>query len=931
MAVGIGGNSPAEGEPQNDAYNDSQAILEEQKECIKDLLMKTLNKGETWYLVDSKWLKQWKKYVGYESWEAERMGLESMHPGPIDNSGLFQDNNFQKLKKHLIDELDYALLPTKAWEKLASWYGICEGQTPIARQVVEHGMFVKHCKVEVYLVELRLCQYKDLEDWKPTSFSRADTIGHVETTMRKKFDISEDKDTRLWNKYMSNTYELLSRKDQTIQDCGLYNGQLVVLEEKNEDGSWTKDVNRSSTFSSSSLSTSPIESTFPANSPYSSHSSAGGYSSYYNEYNARESPSLPGLCGLSNLGNTCFMNSAVQCLSNCVTLTKFFVNDCYKSELNIENPLGMHGEIAKAYAGLMHQMWSGKYSVISPRQFKTAVGRFAPQFSGYQQQDSQELMAFLLDGLHEDLNRIKKKPYVELKDADGRPDEVVAQELWQAHRRRNDSIIVDFFHGQFKSTLTCPDCSKVSITFDPFCYLSLPLPVKKERLINVFFISRDPMVLPMEYRLTVPKRGTVKDLTKAMRKENGVSEKHMFVVDVYNHRFHKIFALSDSLNNIIDRDDIFIYEVPDQENNDVISIPVYLREKKQSGYSASSNLFGKPFFVTVDVDSTTYEELYDAIVDKMRRFITVVKENGNSGIKNDDEVQNNETEEERNDTMEETNDKMEDESSSEVKSESSNCKGMPVLFTMCTVNSYGSAEIDHLKDDGKPLNISPRSYVAVDWYPKMRSKYYDEKKAEEMRHHESVDHKLHERKLINLDDCINLFLNSEKLSADDPWYCPSCKEHRQATKKFDLWTLPKILIIHLKRFSYNRFWRDKLDIKVDFPLTNLDMSKHVMNKKHPSAIYDLHAVSNHFGGLGGGHYTAFCKNPNGQWYDFDDSSVTSMSKERVVSSSAYLLCYTRRDDNSNSDDLDDQRMECEDESPSSTLENNNEQCHNSIL
>lgn len=52
------------------------------------------------------------------------------------------------------------------------------------------------------------------------------------------------------------------------------------------------------------------------------------------------------------------------------------------------------------------------------------VGRFAPQFSGYQQQDCQELMAFLLDGLHEDLNRVKKKPYIELSDANGRPDEV---------------------------------------------------------------------------------------------------------------------------------------------------------------------------------------------------------------------------------------------------------------------------------------------------------------------------------------------------------------------------------------------------------------------------------------------------------------------------------------------------------------------------
>lgn len=56
--------------------------------------------------------------------------------------------------------------------------------------------------------------------------------------------------------------------------------------------------------------------------------------------------------------------------------------------------------------------------------FQTQVGRFAPQFSGYQQQDSQELLAFLLDGLHEDLNRVKKKPYLELKDANGRPDSV---------------------------------------------------------------------------------------------------------------------------------------------------------------------------------------------------------------------------------------------------------------------------------------------------------------------------------------------------------------------------------------------------------------------------------------------------------------------------------------------------------------------------
>ena len=85
---------------------------------------------------------------------------------------------------------------------------------------------------------------------------------------------------------------------------------------------------------------------------------------------------------------------------------------------------------------------------MSPRAFKQTVGTCAPQFSGYQQHDSQELLAFLLDGLHEDLNRVRQKPYIEEPDADGRPDEVVAKEVWSNYRKRNDSVIVDHFQAR---------------------------------------------------------------------------------------------------------------------------------------------------------------------------------------------------------------------------------------------------------------------------------------------------------------------------------------------------------------------------------------------------------------------------------------------------------------------------------------------------
>ena len=124
-------------------------------------------------------------------------------------------------------------------------------------------------------------------------------------------------------------------------------------------------------------------------------------------------------------------------------------------------------------------------SYVSPKHFKWELAKFAPQFQGYAQQDSQELLAFLLDGLHEDLNRIRVKPYVEEKDADGRPDEEVAGEAWDAYRARNDSVIVDHFQGMYKSTLVCPSCQHCSVKFDPFMYLSVPLPEPQTYTVRV--------------------------------------------------------------------------------------------------------------------------------------------------------------------------------------------------------------------------------------------------------------------------------------------------------------------------------------------------------------------------------------------------------------------------------------------------------------
>uniref|UniRef100_A0A7N8X2H4 Ubiquitin carboxyl-terminal hydrolase n=1 Tax=Mastacembelus armatus TaxID=205130 RepID=A0A7N8X2H4_9TELE len=833
------------------------------------------------YLIDSRWFKQWKKYVGFDSWDMYNVGERSLYPGPIDNSGLFSDQETQVLKDHLIDELDYVLVPTEAWNKLVSWYSCLEGQKPIVRKVVEHGMFVKHCKVEVYLLELNLCENDNMDNIVTRHFSKADTIDTIEKEMRTLFNIPSEKETRLWNKYMSNTYEQLNKPDSTVQDAGLFQGQVLLLlllirSSTTPSRNFTTSPKLSSS-SSASVSSTVTNGDSSCSPGYTlNNSSSSGNSSYGSSYNYRESQSQPGLCGLSNLGNTCFMNSALQCLSNASPLTEYFLNDQYEAEINRENPLGMRGEIAEAYADLVKQMWQSRSSYVAPRTFKTQVGRFAPQFSGYQQQDSQELLAFLLDGLHEDLNRVKKKPYLALRDAEGRPDEViVAKEAWTNHRLRNDSIIVDIFHGLFKSTLVCPECSKVSVTFDPFCYLTLPLPMKKDRTMEVFLVRSDPHSRPTQYRVVVPKMGAVADLCSAVSKLCGISPENMVVTDVYNHRFHKIYRRDDGLNQIMEKDDIFVYEVQ-EEDSERMSLPVYFRERhsKHAGSSTSTMLFGQPLLITVPRHNLIADALYDRILERIGP-----------------EAENGQSEEDE----EETSDLENGSKGDPAKL----CSSPAKLFTFSIVNSYGTANIGTLPFDGNVLKLNRESHstVAIDWDTDSKKLCYDEQEAEAYDKHESMLQPQKKKATVALRECIELFTTMETLGEHDPWYCPTCKKHQQATKKFDLWSLPRILVVHLKRFSYNRCWRDKLDTVVDFPIRDLNMSEFVCDPKAGPYIYDLIAVSNHYGGMGGGHYTAYGKNKmDGKWYYFDDSSVSSASEDQIVTKAAYVLFYQRRDE-----------------------------------
>ncbi|KAJ3409699.1 CSN-associated deubiquitinating enzyme Ubp12 [Chytriomyces hyalinus] len=180
-----------------------------------------------------------------------------------------------------------------------------------------------------------------------------------------------------------------------------------------------------------------------------------------------------------------------------------------------------------------------------------------------------------------------------------------------------------------------------------------------------------------------------------------------------------------------------------------------------------------------------------------------------------------------------------------------------------------------------------------------------------------------------LETCLREFLREELLGKDDTWFCPTCKDQRQIKKRLDVQSLPEVLIFHFKRFStsYQGFENSlsaKIEGLVRFPISGLDMSDIVNRGRgertadgsnealkqevEPGEIletsqqdscapcqndtkraspeqdlYDLYAVSNHFGGLNGGHYTAFVKSvTQNEWFHMDDSKVSPIHEDDIV-------------------------------------------------
>ena len=653
-----------------------------------------------------------------------------------------------------------------------------------------------------------------------------------------------------------------------------------------------------------------------------------------------ESNCNKGRTGLVNIGNTCFMNSALQCLSNCYELTKYFLLNFYENDINQENRLGTGGQVVTIYRKLLDDLWLGDDDYINPNYFKRIFAHFVHKFSGYAQQDSNEFLIYLLDKIHEDLNTITVKPYIEMEGKKPeQTDEEVSKIWWEKHLKRENSIIVDLFHGQFKSTISCNICHEVCVSFDSYMFISLPIPSGKYEIevkyfgynINDFLVMKIPItenttvlniIDIMKNRINIininkniknnpPKRkkrnkNKNKIIKKLYEQINLSKDKIEMVLLTNKKKIYKVFTNNDYIfPYLLQGYELVAYE-KDTSNQNNENIYFYL---SQYYYSYIFSLFYYPriyFFdypFAINFDKT--QKIFN-IYKNIKEFLNELLPNNNPNNPNKkDEILNidfnfnkiNKDNEKNSGFSLYLNTFIPNTNSSLCSSIFSfgNSINHPLLEKYSSTENYSNIKRQlNLDELHLRLTLDVNILFNLDKakLPKLKNNLYNKKLS------------LNVGKDINLYDCLNLFNSEEILDGDNEWYCNKCKKHVDAVKKMDVYKSPYYLIFQLKRFKqdnegtsiFNIFNSSKNTTFIDFPVTNLDLSNYILSENNQGGIYDLIGVINHYGGESFGHYTAYCLNGK-KWMEYNDEYVAEIKKGNIITNAAYVLFYRRRDEN----------------------------------
>lgn len=582
---------------------------------------------------------------------------------------------------------------------------------------------------------------------------------------------------------------------------------------------------------------------------------------------------------MRNLGNTCFLNSALQCLSSTSELSQYFLERRHVARVGQEPSAEVREEVTRAYADFVHEVWSGEKALVSPQGVRRALVKLNEMYGNNTQNDSQEAVSLILDSLHETLKR--KAGSYSSEDT---------RDQWESYIRSNQSIVSDLFHGMYKSSLTCPYCKNASHTFEPFSTVDLPVPGHK-RSVTALYVPYGAHKRPLRIAVAVEDQDSVADLKNKVAEILNVPADD-FLISVSSDSVKQLINEKNSMRKLCemieDECELVLYQTDPRlkgaeqslacdsagagsgtglEEN-VVAVPLLseVRSAASRGCTTTRLLLLNKQMSAADV----YEEVFAYMKGCVEKAAS---------------VRSGENWSEKYFRLRIIN----------------NGKG---VCPFCARFSCANCELPHSKSVTlKSLLSKVRASNSNLFEPTVKRECIFELELlwnENIRERaltvlsDYTNHKTVKDSLatntgtLSLYDCFDHFAREDTLDPHNKWFCDGCKKHVQAKKSMAVHKAPRILVIALKRLA------STLNELVEFPVGGLDMGKYMEVSDGDKGKYELYAVSNHYGSIQAGHYTTVAQNPKtGTWYCFDDEKVSRA--ESIVTPNAYVLFYKRQD------------------------------------
>ena len=678
--------------------------------------------------------------------------------------------------------------------------------------------------------------------------------------------------------------------------------------------------------------------------------------------NYLKSSSNHGLTGLKNIGNSSYINSIIQCLSNTPELMYYYISGLYKKDIKIKEIKKkgyVPGKLSEEFSNLLCKMWIDDKKVVNPKEIKYAIADLNYEFNNNNQQDSSEFLIFLLNYLHEEINREQIKTgnlFYEPPKGETESDITASQRFWNLFRRKNNSIIIDLFYGQIKNTTRCLSCGNSVTSFEVFNILPIEIPTLKK--INILLVPSNNIKRTIKLTLFISSSALFIDLGIYIKQYiNSGFENFRILLVNYNTTNAKFVKMSENIFNTAKKGTILVQEISntlEEENNFEENDDINEENKNENEEEFSAEIGDNFPFITsikyknfddlggiIDTNFKSYPRVFTMgpftkirglrikifgflckyypipdsvtlLIKKYNKEYKTLKEIINYYEKDKidiDEIELNDIYYKQYNVIfnekYQKNMNIDENIKKDIEIYLNNFPFKCYLISSKSENNKlffsnnNKENQDSFKDNQKIndiIDLIRNKYKLTIYITKEEFI----KPFNEISVIESIKDNL-DIKIPTLNDALIHFSLHEKLEKENEYFCSNCKRNVNAYHKSEIFYSPPYLIISIKRFqrkylSKTKIQLSKINSEFKYDINYINLEPYIKGPKDPQKIYNLYAVNQHSGSNEGGHYNSACKN-FGKWYMFDDHAVFPCDDDMICVPEGYILFYRKNKDN----------------------------------